>query len=65
MIYNLIVTTESSSDFTCTVEVDLHRVHRAVRRMMALGTFLARYVREATVGFVADLTRQHLERDSR
>ena len=51
--------TASSSEFTCTVDVDLHPVLRVLSRLMALGTFLKRHVDEETRGFVADVSRKH------
>lgn len=51
-------TTASTSEFTCTVEVQLHPVLRAMGRLMALGTFLKRHVDEETGGFAADITRK-------
>ena len=52
-------TTASTSEFTCTVEVRLHPVLRALSRLMALGTFLERHVDEETGGFAADITRKY------
>lgn len=50
--------TDSSSEFTCTVQVDLHPVLRVLGSLMAAGPFLGRHVAEETPGFVADLTRK-------
>ena len=49
----------SSSEFTCTVRVDLHPVLRVMGSLMALGMFLKRHVDEETAGFVADISRKH------
>lgn len=49
-------TTASTAQFTCTVEVRLRPVLRAMSRMMALGTFLRRHVDEETVGFAANIS---------
>jgi hypothetical protein len=51
-------TTASASEFTCTVEVQLHPRLRAMGRLMALGTVLKRHVDEETGGFAADITRK-------
>jgi hypothetical protein len=51
-------TTASASEFTCTVEVQLHPILRPMSRLMALGTFLKRHVDEETGGFAADITRK-------
>jgi len=51
-------TTTSSSEFTCTVDVDLHPVLRVMGSLMALGTFLKRHVDEETAGFAADISRK-------
>ena len=56
-------TTESSSAFTCTVEVGLHPVLMALGHLMAVGPFLARHVEEETRGFAADIGRKHREQD--
>ncbi len=55
-------TTDSSSQFTCTVEVGLHPVLRTLGRLMAVGTFLGRHVDEETPKFAADITRKHRAR---
>jgi hypothetical protein len=54
--------TPSSSELTCTVQVDLHPVLRAMGSLMALGTFLKRHVDEETGGFAADISRKHRAR---
>jgi hypothetical protein len=51
--------TDSASEFTCTVQVDLHPVLRVLGGLMAAGAFLGRHVAEETTGFVADITRKH------
>lgn len=51
--------TDSSSEITCTVQVDLHPVLRVLGSLMAAGPFLGRHVMEETAGFVADITRKH------
>ena len=51
--------TASSSEFTCTVNVDLHPALRVMGSLMALGIFLKRHVDEETAGFVADISRKH------
>ena len=50
--------TRVTSEFTCTVEVTLHPVLRAMGRLMALGTFLRRHVDEETAGFADDIKRK-------
>ena len=64
--WTLVVTpkTESSSLFTCTVEVGLHPVLRILGTLMAVGTFLKRHVEEETGGFAADIARKHHARRS-
>jgi hypothetical protein len=54
--------TRSSSELTCTVEVGLHPVLRAMGALMAVGTFLQRHVSEETPNFAADITRKHRAR---
>ncbi|MGE3288198.1 MAG: hypothetical protein AB7J32_19155 [Pseudonocardia sp.] len=49
---------DSSSNFTCTVHVDLHPVLRVLGRFIAAGWFLERHVTEETAGFVADIVRK-------
>jgi hypothetical protein len=49
---------DSTSTFTCTVQVDLHPMLRALGRLMAAAWFLRRHVTEETGGFVADITRK-------
>ena len=55
-------TTDSSSQFTCTVEVGLHPVLRTLGRLMAVGTFLGRHVDEEAPKFAADITRKYRAR---
>ena len=50
--------TDSSSEFTCTVQVDLHPVLRVLGVFMAAGWFLKCHVAEETAGFVADVARK-------
>jgi hypothetical protein len=54
----------SSSEFTCTVDVQLRPALKAMSRLMALGTFLKRHVEEETGGFAADITRKHRARQA-
>jgi hypothetical protein len=51
--------TASTSAFTCTVEVALHPVLKALSNLMAAGTFLRQHVDEETRGFAADIARKH------
>jgi hypothetical protein len=48
----------TASDFACTVEVHLRRVHGLLARLSFLGRFLASHVDEEAHGFGADITRK-------
>jgi hypothetical protein len=52
-------TVASTSEFTCTVEVQLHPALRTMGRLMALRTFLKQHVDEETANFAADITRKY------
>jgi hypothetical protein len=51
-------TTATTSDFTCTVEVELPPVLGLMGRLSLLGPFLGRHVREEARGFAADIVRK-------
>jgi hypothetical protein len=51
--------TATTSDFACTVQVDLPPVLALLGRLSLLGHFLGRHVSEEVQGFAADLTRKH------
>jgi hypothetical protein len=50
--------TATTSDFTCTVQVDLPPVLAFLARLSFLGHFLGRHVQEEAQGFAADITRK-------
>ena len=54
--------TATTSDFACTVEVDLPPVLALLARLSLLGHFLGRHVNEEAQGFTADITRKHHRR---
>jgi hypothetical protein len=49
----------TTSDFACTVEVDLPPVLALLGRLSLLGYFLGKHVDEEAVGFAADIARKH------
>ena len=63
--------TTTTSDFACTVEVELPTVLALLGRLSLLGHFLRRHVDEEAAGFAADIVRKnnrspaHAERPAR
>lgn len=48
----------TTSDFTCTVEVNLPAILQVVARLSFLGHFLRQHVNEEAAGFAVDITRK-------
>lgn len=48
----------TTSDFTCTVEVNLPAILQGVARLSFLGHFLRQHVNEEATGFAVDITRK-------
>jgi hypothetical protein len=57
-------TSATTSDFACTVQVDLPPVLALLGRLSLLGHFLGRHVDEEAQGFAADITRKHITRSA-
>ena len=51
--------TEATSEFACTVEVELRPVLAVLGRLSLLGHFLGRHVDEEAEGFAADIARKN------
>ena len=57
-------TSASTSDFACTVQVDLPPVLALLGRLSLLGHFLGRHVDEEARGFAANIARKHITRSA-
>ena len=55
----------TTSNFTCTVQVDLPPILAVMARLSFLGHFLRRHVDEEAVGFAADIERKHVNEPDR